>query len=257
MKNAQLLTGLLIGTALGLLISGLSSTSLSSLGLGKDSVGDRAAIETIVRETLDGEGKRIMDAVQKFQSEQRAQQTAGAVELLKDEAFRNDIYNDKDVAFVGPADSTRVVAEFFDYNCPACKMQYKALSEVIAKDKDVKVVFHEFPIFGPQSDTNSKIGLGVWHVAPKKYLAFHEKMMSGEGRADEATAYGYVKAIGVNVAKVKAFVASPEAEAGIQKSRGLGQKMGIQGTPSIVIGQEMIPHAVQAAEIEQKLGITQ
>jgi protein-disulfide isomerase len=253
MKNGQLILGLLIGTALGAFISNMGSAELIPAS-GKAQMHDRAAIAQIVRETMASEGKLIMDAVNKYQAEERAQRTAGATKLLKDPEIRDAIENDPEVAFAGPEDSTRVVTEFFDYNCPACKMQYKALAEVMKKDKGIKVVFHEYPIFGAQSDTNSKIGLGVWNVAPKKYLAFHEKMMSTEGRTNEEQAYRIVKDIGVNVAKVKAYVASQEAQEALQKSKSLGQKLGIQGTPSLVIGEELIPHAAPASDILSKLG---
>ncbi len=255
MKNGQLVIGLLIGAALGALVANLAATtSLSSGGISGKSISNRSEIETIVRETMANEGKLIMDAVAKAQTEEQSAKTESANTLLKDEAVRNDIYNDSEVAFIGPADSKRVVAEFFDYNCPACKMQYKAINDLVAKDKDVKVVFHEFPIFGPQSDTNSKIGLAVWHVAPAKYIAYHEKMMTFEGRAAEKDAYDFVKAIGANVAKVKAYAESPEATAAMEKSRDLGQKLGVRGTPSLFIGAEMIPHAAPVEEIEAKLG---
>lgn len=252
MKYAQLIIGLLVGTALGgALVLGADGTAGTRTGGGNL---DKAAIQDIIRETLPGEGKLIMEAVNNFQQDQQRERTAGATEALKDDATRNDIYHDPDVAFAGKADSDRVVAEFFDYNCPACKMQYKALAELLQKDKNVKVVFHEYPIFGPQSDTNAKIGLGVFHTAPKKYLAFHDKMMNFEGRVDEAQAYKFVEEIGVNLNKVKAYVASDDAQAAIDKSRAIGNKMGIQGTPSVFIGAEMIPHAVSIEEIEAKLG---
>lgn len=253
MKYAQLIIGLLVGTALGGAVV-LAGTSTGGSSTGGSAKLDKAAIQEIIRETIPQEGKLLMDALNNYQQDQQRERTAQATDALKDKAVQDEIYHDPEVAFAGNPDATRVVAEFFDYNCPACKMQFKALAELLEKDKNVKVVFHEYPIFGPQSDTNSKIGLGVFNVAPNKYFAFHDKMMANEGRTDEATAYQYVKDLGINVDKVKAFVESPKAQAGIDKSRQIGSRMGIQGTPSVFIGAEMIPHAVSYQEIEQRLG---
>lgn len=255
MKYAQLVMGLLIGTALGgAVVGGLNTGSMGNTAKGASL--DKTAIQDIVRETIDGEGERIMQAVSKHQQAQQKQRTAGASEALKSAEVKNDIYHDEGVAFAGPHDAERVVAEFFDYNCPACKMQYKALAELLEKDKNVKVVFHEYPIFGPQSETNSKIGLAVFYTAPQKYLAFHEKMMGNEGRTDEATAYSFVKDIGLNVEKVKELANSSKVKEALEKSRALGGKMGVQGTPSVFIGEEMIPHAVSFDEIEARLSQT-
>lgn len=247
MKYAQLIMGLLVGTALG-------GAVVASQGGSVGSTANPEEIKQIVRDTISEEGKLILESVQKFQMAERNKSMSSANEALKDADLKEAIYNDANVAFVGPADSTRVVAEFFDYNCPACKMQYKALAEVIAKDKDVKVVFHEYPIFGPQSETNSKLGLSVFHVAPEKYLAFHDKMMTHEGRVDEKAALGFIKELGIDVKKVQAFAASEEAAAELEKSRALGSKLNVQGTPTLVIGEEVIPHAAPADEIEAKLG---
>lgn len=253
MKYAQLIMGLLIGTALGGIIVASQGSNLST-SFGGSAAIDADRVKEIARETIREEGKLIMDAVQAYQNKQRQEQQAMMGEALKDEAVKEAVFNDRAVPFIGNPDSTRIVAEFFDYNCPACKMQYKALDELVKKDKDVKVVLHEFPIFGPQSETNSKISLGVFKVAPKKYADFHAKMMAFEGRADEAAALKLVKEVGVNVEKVKAYAASEEATAELEKSRSLGRKLGAQGTPTLVIGNEVIPHAASAQDIESKLG---
>lgn len=250
MKYAQLIMGLLIGTALGGVVVG--GVNVNAVGVGGGAI-DKAAVQQIIRETLPNEGALIIQAANKYQAEQQQQRNDTANAALKNETTQNAIYHDPAVAFIGPKNASRIVAEFFDYNCPACKMQSKAIAQLVEKDKGVKVVFHEYPIFGPQSETNSKIGLGVFHVAPEKYFLFHEKMMANPGRADETTAYKFVKEAGVNVEKVKAYASSPEAQAALDKSRELGTQLGIQGTPSVFIGTEMIPHAVELQEIEARL----
>jgi len=78
--------------------------------------------------------------------------------------------------------------------------------------------------------------------------------MTHEGRVDEKAALGFIKELGIDVKKVQAFAASEEAAAELEKSRALGGKLNVQGTPTLVIGEEVIPHAAPADEIEAKLG---
>lgn len=243
MKYAQLIIGLLAGTALG-------GSVVASTGAGSP---NEEAVKKIVRQTISEEGKLIIESVQKFQESERTNQVKNATEALKDKAVKDAVYAAEGVGATGPADSKKILVEFFDYNCPACKMQYKMLSELLKKDKSVRVLFREYPIFGPQSETNSKIGLAVAKIAPEKYLAFHEKMMTHEGRAAEKDALGFVKAIGVSVDKVKEEMKNPALDEALKANRELGEKLHIQGTPTLVIGDEMVPHAMSAEEIEAKL----
>jgi len=244
MKHTQTLAAFVIGA----LVGGGAIAATSTGG----SV-DRAEVEAIVKEYIENNGGVIMSSVQKWQEQERSGKLAKASEVLKDPEIQKAIYENPHSAVIGNPDSKAVVVEFFDYNCPACKMAFKAIDELIAKDKDVKVILKEFPIFGPVSDTNAKIGLAVYKLAPGKYYDFHKKMMSIEGRADEAMATKFATEVGISEADLKAEVAKPEYDQIVSSMKELASKLGLQGTPSIVIGDELIPHALDYNGLEEKL----
>lgn len=195
----------------------------------------------------------IMESVQKWQEDQRKQKTSGASEALKNPEIQKALYENPNSPFIGPKDAKIVIVEFFDYNCPACKAAFKALDALAKKDKDMKIIFKEFPIFGPVSDTNSKIGLAIHALAPEKYFEFHTKMMRVEGRADEAMALKFAGEIGLKEADVKAEIAKPEYQDKIDTVRQLGTIIGVQGTPSLVIGNEFVPHALDFEGLEARI----
>jgi protein-disulfide isomerase len=241
---------LILAVGAGALLGAGAMTQSNVFGGGVN----EAKVKEIVREVIKSEPKLIIESVQNMQNADMQEKTAKASEALKDKALRLAIYDNANSPFIGPADSDKVVVEFFDYNCPACKMQFKELAKLAKQDPDIKVIFKEYPIFGPQSDTNSKIALAVFKLDPEKYFPFHEKMMSHEGRADEAAALGFAKSLGLDVAKIKAEIAKPEYAEMLQTNRGIGDKLHVQGTPTLIVGDELIPHAVNVTEIEQKLG---
>ncbi len=250
MKYAQIIMGLLIGTALGgtaVAINGKNNLMPGNNAMNAD------AIKKIVRETISEEPKLILDSVQKFQEAQRAQGMASASQALKDPAVHALVYDTKNVGIYGPKDGKRVVVQFFDYNCPACKAQHQALAQLVAKDKDITILFREYPIFGPTSERNSHLGLAVAHLAPEKYYAFYEKMMSHKGHAEEKDTLNYIKELGLDVEKVKAEADKPSVAAALAANRMAGEKIHIQGTPTLVIGDEVIPHAMGPEDLEQKL----
>lgn len=254
MKYAQLLIGLFAGTALGGVVAASTGPSVIVRGDARATTMDRDAVKQIVRETINEDPKMILDAVQKYQEDQRRQQTEGANEKLKDAAIKAIVFDSPDAGMVGPKDSSRVIVEFFDYNCPACKAQFKELDALLKTDKTLRVIFREYPIFGPQSDTNAKIGLAVTRLHPEKYFDFHAKMMGHEGRADEKVALGFVKELGMDVAKVKAEAATDAVAKILRDTHMLGEKLNIQGTPTVIVGDEIVPHALMGDELISKVG---
>jgi protein-disulfide isomerase len=120
MKYAQLIIGLLAGTAIGGAVVVSAGNPLAGAGLNFGGGVDRESVKQIVRDTISEEPQLIMDSVQKFQEARRKQTTQNANELLKDPAMKAEIYEFADAAFVGPKDAKKVVVEFFDYDCPAC-----------------------------------------------------------------------------------------------------------------------------------------
>lgn len=248
MKYAQLLIGVLAGAAIG-----GSVVAGTGAPLGGGSAGDAEAMKKIVRDVISEEPKLIIESLQKFQMEEQRKAMQSANEVLKDDSVNKALYEDPNAAVVGNKEATRTVVEFFDYNCGACKMMFKGIDELLKKDKYVKVIFHEYPIFGPASDTNSRIGLAVWRTNPDKYYDFHVKMMTHEGRVDEKVAYGYVKEVGIDEAKVRAEAEKKEIVEVIDSNRALGQKLKIQGTPTLVVNGEIVPHALSFEDLEARL----
>lgn len=248
MKYAQLIIGLLAGTALG---GSVVAATGSSMGAG--SAPDAEAVKQIVRDVILTEPQLILDSVQKYQAEQQKKQQAGANEMLKDSAVREEIFHGKNAGSTGPKDSKRVVVEFFDYNCGVCKMMFKNIDRLLKTDKDVRVIFHEYPIFGPASDTNAKIGIAVARLNPEKYFEFHSKMISHEGKVDDKMAFAIIKDLGLDSDKIKAESENKEVADALAANRALGDKLHIQGTPTLVIGDEVVPHAISFEDLEAKL----
>ena len=250
MKYAQLIIGLLIGTALG---GAVVSSETQHLHLAGSSAGsaDDEHIRQVVRDTISGDGKLLLDSIQKYQSDQQQASVEEASKALQDPGVRDAIFNDDSLAYIGNPNGRHVVAQFFDYNCPVCHMQNQIFFDLMKQDPELKIVLHEFPIFGPDSDENTKIGFGVNKFYPKKYFAFYQKMMSGRGHdLTNEKVDGYLKELGFDVAKLRTYAKSDEANEKLQKARDLSQKLKLQGTPSIVIGDSIVPHAMQKEEIE-------
>lgn len=249
MKYAQGIIGLLVGTALG--GSVVAATTEGTAVAGST---DKESIRAVVLEIIKEEPKAIIDSLNEFSAKQRNERQAEASAVLKQDGVKAKIFADDTLAYAGNKNGKHVVAEFFDYDCPVCKMQFQVFTELLKQDPELKIVFHEYPIFGPVSEENSRIGLTVAEMYPEKYFEFHEKMMGGKGHeTTNDRTYGILKELGMDVEKVKSKSKSDEIVAKLDASRQLGQQLNIQGTPTVVVGEELIPHAVQIDELKAKL----
>jgi protein-disulfide isomerase len=89
----------------------------------------------------------------------------------------------------------------------------------------------------------------------KKYLDFHQKLLGGRGVADKARAMAAAKEAGLDTARIEKDLTSPEIKATIEENMKLAEEMGLNGTPSYVIGQQIVVGAVGLESLREKIGI--
>jgi protein-disulfide isomerase len=89
----------------------------------------------------------------------------------------------------------------------------------------------------------------------KKYLDFHQKLLGGKGQADKARAMAAAKDAGLDMAKLEKDIASPEVRATLEENFKLAEDMGMNGTPSYVIGKQVVIGAVGVDNLREKIGV--
>ncbi len=177
--------------------------------------------------------------------------------------------NVKDAAYIGKADAPVTMAYWFDYQCPYCKQEEESVFPQLEKDYvdtgKLKIVFKDFAFLGPDSDVASRAARAVWAVAPDKFREWHKAMFdhqdqenAGWGNQDDILALTGTIA-GIDVAKVKALMtdkATAFADA-MQADANEGYSMGVGGTPSFLVGKQMMvgaqPYEKLKAAIDAEL----
>ena len=217
---------------------------------------DRAQIESIVREYLLANPEILVDVQRELErraEEQRAEFAKVALAQNADEVFRSPASPS-----LGNVDGDVTVVEFFDYNCGFCRRAIGSIGELIEQDRNVKVVFKEMPIFGEESEEAARAAIAAGKQG--KYWDMHRELLEQPGRANKQKALAIAKALGLDVAKLEQDMELPEVRREITQVQQLGQKMGIQGTPHFIIGNQTIPGApedlldqlkVKIAEVRQ------
>ena len=206
----------------------------------------KAQVEQVVHDYIMNNPKLIMDSVDDYQK--KAMQARSSEGLKKN---KESLTKDTSSPEAGNPKGDVTVVEFFDYNCHFCKGAFPAVQSLLEKDKNVRIVFKEFPILGPTSETAAKWALAA--DKQKKYFEFHTAMMNNKEPISDDLLAKVAKGVGMDVDKAKADVASPEVVQQIAKNRALAGELDINGTPAFVIGDDISRGAIPEEEMALKI----
>ncbi len=160
------------------------------------------------------------------------------------------------VTLGNPAGDVTLV-EFFDYNCGFCKRALPDMLSLLQNDPHLRIVLKEFPILGPGSMEAARVAVAVRMQDPTgaAYLAFHRELLAGRGPANKATALMAAKDAGVDLGRIETDMASSEVGATIEESSALARDLALTGTPSYVVGKNVLIGAVGIAALAEKIDL--
>lgn len=202
---------------------------------------DRAAIEAIVRDYILANPEIIPQAIERLQG----RQTAKAIETN-----RKAIETPFAGAWAGAADGDVVLVEYFDYACGYCRASVKDVDRLLAEDKKLKVVFKELPVLGDASDEAARVSLAA--ARQGKFLPLHRSLYaSGTLTSDKIAAVW--RTAGLDGSKLMADIRSPEVAREIDDNLGVARALGMSGTPSFVVGDQVLNGAVGYAKLKEAI----
>ena len=221
------------------LIAALSVAPVSAQNLTPEDV-KKLALEAILENP-----QIVMDAVAILREREEAAAAQGAAAALVE--FRETLDNDPNAPVLGNPDGDVTLVEFFDYNCPYCRRAGKAVHALIEADPNLRVVYREWPILGPESVTATRASLAARKQG--KYEEFHWALMDMDGRINENAVMRLASSLGMDVDRLKADMQLPEIDQHIATSMEISRGLGFNGTPSFVIGDTTVPGFVEQEDL--------
>jgi protein-disulfide isomerase len=199
----------------------------------------RKELESIIKDILLNNPEIMLEVQNALEAKMDKIQADRMAVAIKEHA--DELYRPANSPVAGNAKGDVPVIEFFDYNCGYCKKAFSDVSRLVDKDKQVRVILKEFPILAKGSEEASRVALAA--RVQGKYWEFHRAMLENQGQANEASALRVAEKLGLDMARLKKDMASPEIKKEIDDTRQLANKMGIQGTPHFIVGDRVIPGA--------------
>ncbi len=225
--------GILAGAAGAVLATGAASGAGEKIG-----TTDRAAIEKIVREYILANPEILPEAMRNLESKEAA---------AKVKAQGDKVEQPFGSAWEGAADADVTLVEFYDYNCGYCRQALPDVDRLLAEDKKLKVVYRELPILSAESEAAARAALAVAKLG--NHPKFHRAIYAG-GRVTPDTISSAIKATGLDEKQVRQLAQSQEVTDEIRSNLAIQQSLGMSGTPSWVVGSQLISGAVGYDELK-------
>ena len=213
---------------------------------------DKAAIEAIVKDYLLKNPEVIQEAMVELERRQRDAEAQAVKKITSDP--KSPLYNSPHHTVVGNPNGDVTLVEFFDFNCGFCKKGLADIQKVLETDRNVRVIFKEFPILAPGSRDASVVALGLREQFDKdKLLKFHANLLNTKGSIGKEQALGVARDLGADLKKLEIAMASPGIQLALEESKLLAEALGINGTPSYVVAEDLVIGARGYDQLQKRI----
>ncbi len=228
-----------LALALSLAAATALATPVFALDIGAMTEEERLVFRSEVRAYLMDNPEVLLEAINVLEQRQAEQQSADDATLLQTNA--DAIFDDGHSFVGGNPDGDITVVEFMDYRCGYCRKAHPDVTELIASDGNIRYIVKEFPILGEQSVLASRFAIAVKQVeGDDAYYDTFDTLMTMRGEVSEEGLSNLSEDKGYDTKAVFDAMNGEAVQTIIAENRELAQRLQINGTPSFVIGDELL-----------------
>jgi len=230
-----------------------TTNEVKSTGLDPDKdVSDVKGVEEVVAKWIEANPQAIINSVQNMQKKMMEEQSKNAQKNIGQKM--EELFNDPNSPQYSPEGFDVSIVEFYDYACGYCKKAQGTVDELLKSDPKVRIIYRDFPILGEPSQEMSKVSIAVNILSPNSFRKFHDALMKTNERGKSA-AIKAAKSVGIDTKKLEEVLKNDKSkiEKILQDNIALGSSIGINGTPGFIVGEELIPGAMEVGTFKEKI----
>lgn len=165
--------------------------------------------------------------------------------------MKDALANDPGIPGLAPQGYDVTIVVFSDYQCPYCRKFHADLKRLLASDRKLRVVYRDWPIFGGLSREAARVAMATRYQG--KHAAFNEALMAGPVKLDTAAIRQAATRADIDWPRLQTDLKlhGSEIDAALQRTGQLAETLGLSGTPSLVIGDYLIPGAIDFATLQK------
>ncbi len=206
----------------------------------------RAEIVAIIREAMVRDPTILRDAVAALQESESAHRDAEARSAIA--AAGPALVRAAGDPVAGNPRGDVTVVEFYDLRCPYCRRMLPVIDALLKRDPKVRLVYKDIPILGPGSVLGARAVLAA--QLQDGYARLQTALMHGGPQITEDSLQSAARAAGLDWARLQHDMKDPAIAARLHDNLDLARQLGIDGTPAFVIGQRLMPGALELADLQ-------
>lgn len=236
------------------LVAGLALMAVSSTALAQEAASVAPAaltkqdVEKIVHDYILENPEIIREAALRLQAKEEEAKAAAQRQLMTQ--YQEQIFSET-APYLGAKDAKIVLVEFLDYHCGYCRKAGPVVHDLVAKDKDVKVINH---IVGWQGD-GAILGAKAAYAAQiqGKFTEAHEVLLNIPAPITLDKIETALKGSGIDLDKLKADLEGAQVKQKMEEAQALAQILGVRGTPTFMKKgvDQVVPGYLDAERFEQ------
>ncbi len=234
---------MLVGSVLALFLFGCQAMAE---GVSPTDPAWQEAVDAAIRNYIYAHPEVIVESLRAMEAKQ--QETEQADRHKKIAARQADLLHDAMSPASGNPTGDVTVVEFFDYRCGFCKRVAGAVTQLQKDDGNVRVVYKDFPILGELSIFAAKAALAARNQG--KHQVFHEALLDSHNELTRDALFAIAARVGLDADQLQKDMESPDIQATLDRTRLLGNELGITGTPAFIIGADFRPGALELKELK-------
>lgn len=181
-----------------------------------------------IRDILVANPSILMEAAEAYKANQIVAQQKASIQQVAQ--MHQLIFEEPAYTVAGNPNGSKVLVEFFDYQCGYCRAAVPLLKEMAAADPELRIIIREYPILGEASVYAARAALAAGLQG--KYVEMHEALVEVSKPLDEVAIRKAGEIAGVDIEKMFADMESKEVADKLGFETRLGQALNIKGTPS-------------------------
>ena len=134
---------------------------------------------------------------------------------------------------IGSPDASRIIVEFFDYNCAVCIANVPAMQAFVAANPDVAFVKKHLPILSPGSERAVRFVLAARKVyGADVYAELHDVIYGQIGPLNLVRLESYARDMALDPAMIVDRMQDDDISAVIDQHRNIAIALNVIGTPT-------------------------
>jgi protein-disulfide isomerase len=212
----------------------------------------RNAIRQMIRDYLVQNPEVLQEAMVELEKRQKEQERLARLKIIQEKD--GALFSTRSAAVYGNPQGDVTLVEFFDYNCGFCKRSHADLSKLIGEDRNLRVISRDFPVLGPGSVEAATVAIALMEqFKSDKMWQFHSRLLTARGNVRQKEALDAARELGADMNRLRADMEKAPVRSTIEENIGLADALGLTGTPSYVLGDEIVVGAVGIEELKGRI----